>query len=273
MKKLALIIGLAGVIHSLSAQTTSPSSRKTFFSDLRLELPMLETKAGFTINDKSLLSLPYGMNDLLYPTKPYYSFVWTSFRWIAVYYKDKFGLEFYSDDFSTSLNPDKFNNNLKNRFPGYYFSPGWILSDFEFGGQAIGISYRMHWKGLILEPKFLIGNESLRNDSSLYSAYLKQMGSNQFVEYNIGRFETTPHQRSYQGRFLIGKRWEKRNKPTGYEIGCQFEYIYSPYTARMDITQRSYGQPVIEDQLTIKTSARVVNAGLYFKIYPHRWIY
>jgi len=265
MKKLLLIIGLMGCLQTLSAQS--------FFHSLRLELPEAETKVGIPIKDKSLLNLPYGMNGFLYPAQPQFSFLWTSFRWIALFYKDKFGLEFYSDGFYTSTSPDKFNRYLADRNPDYYLKSGYLISNLEFGGQALGIAYRLHWRSFILEPKFLLGFESLRNDSTLFNAYLKEKGSNQFLQYFIGRQELTPHQHSYQGRLLIGKRWKPHTNPTEYEIGCQLEYIYSPYTEQWTITQRSFDQPPVQNQLTVRTSARLVNIGAYFKVYLHRWVY
>lgn len=272
MEKLLLIIGLAVLADTLAAQPHALTRKKPFFNDFHLEFPMFETKTAITIKDKSLRNQPYGINDLFSHPTPYTSVIWTSFRWIALYYKDRFGLEFYSDGYSNQWDLTKFGDYLQKRYPGYYFRGGSIVSDFEFGGQAIGLAYRMHWKGLTIEPKFLLGFESFKDDSTWYStAYFKQPGSNHFVEYSMGRYEITRHQKSYQGRLLIGKKWKNKNGPAEYEIGAQFEYIYSPYTMQLQINERPYGQPPNNNQLIINTRASIVNLGIYGKIYPHWW--
>ncbi|MBS1661890.1 MAG: hypothetical protein JST68_12660 [Bacteroidetes bacterium] len=274
MKKLLLLfITLAGLRTRAQdpwAKTYTPE-KKPVFSRFHLELPMLETKVGLSATDKSLQNLPYGMGNIFSHTTPYTSFMWTSVRWFALYYKDCIGLEFYSDSYTNHYDPSRFSSYLQSRYPGYYLSPGWLVSDFEFGGHAFGLAYRTHWKSFVLQTKFLLGFESFNNDSIWYQAYFKQPGSNQFVEYGIGRYNLTPHQQNYQGRLLIGKRWQHKTEATEYEVGAQFEYIYSPYTMQLLSFDHPYGQPPIDNQVTARTSVRVINLGLYATLYPHWW--
>ena len=247
-----------------------------FHHHFHLELPMLEINYSIPGRNKNLLDLPYGMDKFMYPAQnsgapflPNYSF-----RWIAIFYKDKIGIELYSDGFGAPVNMNGFNHYMTAQFPGYYFNTDPSAGNvYNFVGQSLGIAYRIHWRSFILEPKFLLGFESLEGDSSYYYAYLKQQGSNQFTQYSIIQSKTPHRQHSYHGRLLAGHRFHLGKKPTEFELGTQWEYIYSPYSLQVDILQQPYGQPQIDHHLDVKETWRQFNVGVYFKVYLHKWIY
>ena len=86
---------------------------------------MLEISYNMPASNKALLNLPYGMDKFMYPVRPGVSPVSNNYsvRWIAIFYKDKIGIELYSDGFGSSVNMSDFSRYMTAQFPGYYVNP------------------------------------------------------------------------------------------------------------------------------------------------------
>ena len=278
MKKTLLLLFLIIVLQPCDAQSPVDSPRvehrsgwQVFLDNFRLRFPTIEVNYAIPVKNKSLLGLPYGMDKFMYHTKPAIA-SWSlsnesySFRLLALYYKDRVGVEWYTDAFGGSLNLDDYNAWLVQQFPGYTIRTfPYFGSSLLFSGQRVGIAYKMHLKSFIIEPKAQWGFEALSLAPENY--LFRQNGSNQFTEYQVARRQTNNNAYSYRGQIFFAKRFFSKKSTRIYEAGIKGEYIYAPYALQFTLTQKPYGMPVQVHQFDWKGSFTEWGFGVYGAFY------
>jgi hypothetical protein len=240
---------------------------------LQVELPQLEFKYSIPVKEKGIGNLPYGMNQYLGSTQPGISAVVLNYtiRPISLFYKDKIGLSFYYNGFGANLDLDGYNRYMTDKYSSKYnYVPMLSLTSLAFYGPAIGIAYRFHYRSYILEPNFIFGFEHLDDGMLDFEEPMRQYGSNQFVDYNLGISKSSPLQHSFRPRVAVGRRFHFKKISTVFEFGLVADYIYSPYAYNITLSQMSYGSLPTVEQLTVRTVYRQYNFGFYLKANLHR---
>ncbi len=256
------------------AASDSPTLQKAaWYDNFRFRFPEFIYDRVFPFRIPSFSTLPYGMNQYMYPTKPEAGFFAPftnnfSFRWLGLFYKDRIGLEVYSGGYGASVDMRGFNNYLQAKFPNHYSSDTLNMesNSYTFTGPQYGIAYKLHWKGLVLESKFILGFETMQSNGGAW--IFKEMGSNQFTEYQVTERDSTRHQSSYHFQLRMAKRFRLGAHPTWYEIGLKTEYIESsPNVLLLHISEKPYGQPETDEDLQLRTRFRSFTVGLFFTVY------
>jgi hypothetical protein len=159
---------------------------------------------------------------------------------------------------------------LEGKFPGYYNTSNYYRSGSQqFSGLQYGLAYKHHWKGLVIEPKFILGFEKLQ--SGLGNTWLfKEMGSNQFTEYEVNYWDSSRNNRSYHFQLRLAKRFKTSGKenPVWLEFGLKTEYLFAAQRQLfLQVTEKPYGKPTITDSYLLPMRYRSFAVGLFFTVY------
>jgi hypothetical protein len=261
-------------VQILNAQSDSAVVKKNKWSDnFRFRFPEFICDGVFPFRIHSFSTLPYPMNLYMYPTKAEPGFFAPfsnnfSFRWIGFFYKDRIGLEVYTGGYGAYVDTRGFNNYLQAKFPNYYNSDTLNpqTNKYTFTGPQYGIAYKLHWKGLVVESKFIMGFETMESNGNGW--LFKQMGSNQFTEYSITERDSTRHQYSYHFQLRMAKRFQVRPKDPWFEIGLKTEYIESsPNVLLLHVSEQPYGQPETANDFLLHARWRSFTVGLFLTVY------
>jgi hypothetical protein len=240
---------------------------------LQVELPQLELKYSVPVKEKGISTLAYGMNQFFRSPESGISAVALNFtfRPISFFYKDKIGLAFYYNGFGSYLGVNDFNRYMVAKYGSKYdYLPNTDFNTLAFYGPAIGIAYRLHYGSYIIEPNFIFGFEHLDGGNLDFEEVMKQYGSNQFVDYQLGVSNASPAQHSYRPRLSVGRRYHFKKISTVFEFDLVVDYIYSPYAYNLTISQISYGYLPTVEQLAVRSVYRQYNFGVYLKANLHR---
>lgn len=278
MKKLFISVLFAVSLVEARAQLDSiirpaTAQDQRYVHALQLELPQLELKYSIPIKEKGIGNLPFGMNQYFGSPNPGISAIGLNytFRPLSLFYKDKIGLSFYYNGFGAYLDGSGFNRYMAAKYSSQYnYTPYAYFTTLMFYGPAIGIAYRLHYGSYVIEPNLIFGFERFDEGTLDLGAGMRQYGSNQFVDYELGVTNATPFQHSFRGRLQLGRRYHVKKSFTVFELGLVADYIYSPHAYNITITQTSYGYLPTVERLVVKTVYRQVNFGLYLKAYLHR---
>lgn len=137
-----------------------------WYEALRFRAPELIVDRYFPFKNRAFAGLPNPMDLYMYPVTGEYGnngFTnYHSFRLIGLFYKDRIGVELYTGGFGARVKEQAFNDYLAAKFPnGYNNMSNYHRHDYVFSGWQYGLAYKHHWKGLILEPKFILGFEKM----------------------------------------------------------------------------------------------------------------
>jgi len=280
LKILLLILCLPAAAPHSHAQTKEDSTikRHGFLDVFSIGLPIVNA-FNYTqpIKSKKLLSQPYGLNTLLYDQQPSFGVIFPfsiagSFRILSLCYKEKIGLELYYSSYGAYVDSKGMSDYLAAyfaaKYPNHYFHRlDQLYSIYSFQGAMWGLTYKMHYKKWIAEPKFLLGFESA--SPGFPPVYiLKEMGGNQFINYTITEDFITKHQNSYHFQMNFARRF-RFNKRSNFkhEIGINSEFMFAPYTAKFTLTEQAYGMAPVSHFVTFNDVFKTYSFGLFYAIY------
>ncbi len=250
---------------------SKPKSR--FFNNFTIGLPMSGINYCNPLKEKALGNLPesykwymcnakntVGAIPLLYTNY--------SIRFFGLFYKDKIGMEFYWNGFGANIDNDHFSKYLEARYPGYYISANQEevnkIADYKraFSGPEIVAGYLCHIHTFIISPKLGLGFESQKINMDHSLTMLKDVNSNQFIEYSIDQsLVKKSFQHSYHAQLSISRRFGKGVfKP---EAGIKLEYIYAPYDMQVRITEQPFSQPATITEFQFHSAFQMIKMGIF----------
>jgi hypothetical protein len=265
-------------VQFISGQTAAPDStvHKTYwYHAIRLRFPEFILDYVHPYRERSFAGLPNGLDKFMYPTHNeggYFAPFGDNyrFRWIGLFYKDRIGLEMYTGGYGANVDINPYEEYLKAKFSGYYKKDYYYSSGRQqFAGIQYGLAYKHHWKGLVIEPKFILGFEKLRSDNAS-TWFFKEMGSNQFTEYEVKYWDSSHNNRSYHFQLRLAKRFKTSGKeyPVWLEFGLKTEYIMAARKELyLQVTERPYGKPEIVEGVPVPMRYRSIAFGMFFTVY------
>lgn len=275
MKKILLLLLSAGCTipgNAQSVKDTAKQQRHTIFRNFSIGLPVLYSGYGLSAQSNKTGNLPGGMNfylkevrstsEALLPVTPNYSF-----RVLALYFKDKIGLELSYAGYGAYTRRDAYNGYLADRYAGYYMNEhNGKEGVYSFNGWRYGLMYKFHYRGLIIEPKLMVGFEKGPASGHTDQWYFKEMGSNQFTDLEI---KTTYPERksSYHAQLNIAKQYGLKYGKVRGETGLYTAYLYAPYRFSISIKEAPYGHPETVTKVDFEDVFRQFRFGLYTIFY------
>lgn len=266
-------------VHRVNGQVEAvldTSVQKTYwYHNWRLRLPEFIFDRVFVIKDRSLLTFPDAMGQYMYPVNGGFQYMvpstnnW-SLRLIGLFYKDRIGLELYTGGYGGKIDDQAF---LQAKFPNYYGSTAensynayGSENRYYYWGWQYGLAYKQHYKGFVLEPKFILGFEKLRSAVNIWT--LKEKGSNQFMGYEVDTDDSRKRP-SYRLQMGLAKRLRVKNpEPWWFEIGLRTQYTMSAKrNINMHITETPYGKPQTVQDVVLPIRFRSFAVGLFFTVY------
>jgi hypothetical protein len=272
-----LVLLTAQVIKAQSAgEDTSRTGIKThWYNKFQVRLPDIYIERVFPTRNKDFSSLPYGMNQYMYPTKAdigsfgqFGKMNNYSFRILGLYYKERIGLELCASGYGARIEEQPFKDYLQTKFSNYYASDSQIAETnrFSFTGFKIGLAYEMNWKGLLIIPKFFVGFEKLQDSGNTWR--FKEKGSNQFTNYMIKYHENRGPQNSYRIELRLAKRIHLGKGRTFFEAGLKTEYLISgKKQLQLQIVEEAYGKPATKQNLVVSTRYQSFATGVYVNLF------
>ena len=248
-----------------------------WYHAIRLRFPEFILDYVHPFRERSFAGLPNGLDKFFYPVHDGAGFFAPftsnySFRLIGLFYKDRIGLEMYAGGYGAKASINSYEEYLQAKFPGYYNTNDYYYyrsSSLQFSGLQYGLAYKHHWKGLVIEPKFILGFEKWQ--SSWYNKWLfKEMGSNQFTEYEVNYWDSSRNNRSYHFQLRLAKRFKTSGKenPVWLEFGLKTEYVMAPRRELyIQVTEKPYGKPTITDGALVPVRYRNFTVGMFFTVY------
>ena len=267
-----LFIGYAAFAQTKTADSTHHKrfeKLKPFLTKFSIGLPDIHFEYCVPFKKTGNENLPYGMDKYFGVPKSETGFDFPfgnnfNFRIIAIYYKDKLGVEFYYGGFGGIVPMNDFAQYLEKKYPNHYISDDYSImnkgKDYDFKGVQFGITYKIHLKSFIIEPKFKIGFET--QYAYNYEPYVfKEIGTNNFTEYQIEeRVTTRKPEHSYHAQLNVGKRitlFKRAKRPFTFEAGIKGEYIYAPYSLNVKVNEHTYGMPIVSNQFDITNAYKM----------------
>jgi hypothetical protein len=270
-----LLLNVRCVNGQVQAVPDTTVQKTHWYHAIRLRFPEFIFDRVFVIKDHSLVNFPDAMGLYMYPVKGGFQYIvpatnnW-NFRLIGLFYKDRIGLELYTGGYGGKTDYQPF---LQAKFPNYYGSkednvnnPYDSENRYYYWGWQYGLAYKHHWKGFVLEPKFILGLEKLR--SATNSWIMKEKGSNQFTEYEVFT-EDSRKRASYRLQMRLAKRFYiKSENPWWVELGVKTEYAMAAKSnINMHVVETPYGKPPIEQDVVVPIHYRSFAVGLFFTVY------
>jgi hypothetical protein len=251
------------------------SKLKSMFRNINLGLPLIFVDYAIPLKSSANSSFSDGMNYYFASSKSSFSCTVPFFsdnyscRLFALYYKYKPGIEFYWSGFGGRINMDDFINYLTKKYPNHYITnSNYINNSYSFDGAGIGLTYKMHYKKYIIEPKIILGFETQNIYSSSFT--FKEIGSNQFTTYKIEKHVENNFQHSFHFLLHLARQfilYKSKPKPVFLETGIKAEYLYAPYTINIKVKEQTYGNPESVNEFTAKTNFSMISFGIFATIY------
>lgn len=280
MKHVFAILLVLLTVQAINAQSTGENSAQTgikthWYNKFQFRIPEFYIERVFPTRNKDLLSSPYGIGEYMYPTKTeigsfgqFNRLSNFSFRMVALYYKERIGLEFCASGYGACIAEQPFKDYLQTKFSNYYTIDSQNIQNntFSFTGFKIGLAYETKWKGLLIFPKFFVGFEKLQDSGNTWR--FKEKGSNQFTNYTIKYHDNSGPQKSYRMELRVAKRIHLGKGRTFLEVGLKAEYLVSnKKKLQFHIVEEPYGKPATFQNLTINTRYHSFGAGVYTALF------
>ena len=268
------LLNVQRVNGQVQAVLDTPVQKTHWYHNIRLRIPEFILDYVHPYRESSFAGLPNGLDKFMYPFHDGAGFFapFSSnyrFRLIGLFYKDRIGLEMYTGGYGADVDIKPFEDYLQARFPNHYNINNYYRSGRrQFSGLQYGLAYKHHWKGLVIEPKFILGFERFQGDESKW--VFKEMGSNQFTEYEINYWDSTRNNRSYHFQLRLAKRFKTWGKeyPVWLEFGLKTEYLFTAQRQLyIQATEKSYGKPAIVDGYLLPMRYRSFAFGMFFTVY------
>lgn len=202
---------------------------------LNISFTWFELGASIPLKENKLRNLPYGMNTYLYNPKGSFA---GGFFGIGLYYKNHWGIStvFCFQDYSV---PDTdFKNYISSQYPAHFLSSAVQGHTYTLYNINYRLSYRFHKSRFIFEPQFQLGI----NDCDDFPTHfvLKQLGSNNFTEYEIKKENTRKNLFSYHAAIVSRWRISKPDWKWNIEPGIRLEFMIIPTNFNYTITSTPY---------------------------------
>lgn len=212
-------------------------------------------------------SLPGPIHAFIHKKKPN---VHTNVLRLGLLYKSKYGIEaFYNFSMGLEYRDSGIENYLTQSYPAYEkpkTSPASYPNySASWKGWQAAVFYRIRLKQhLYLEPKFQVGFETYRQGDAAY--YLKEKGSNQFIEYFIN--VESPKKLTPSFHYILNTSWllNPNSQNIKFELGLKAEYLMMNVNLDYTITQSPYGMPDQIEQHHVWQPVSGLILALYMKM-------
>lgn len=238
---------------------------KKALRNFNLGIALIEIGKTVSLKQKRIETLNYSLDKFMANIKGNVS---VNFIGLSLYYKDKIGVEALVSNTSTVSDGVDFKNYLSDKYPGY-FIPDWISSYSSTNtSAALRMCYRKHFHHFFIEPKFQVMFNSFDNNYNSFK--LKEMGTNQYVEYSITD-EFHGAKNSYHLICNIAKRFDPFKDIAKVELGLMGEFMIAPIHQSVTVTEAPYGQVGTTNTETFKLYNPSFNFALTLKVFlEHR---
>ncbi len=245
--------------HPRFADTALPVAR---FHKVNFSFNWFEMGPCFPFKEKKLRDLPNGMNYYLYSPKVSFS---GNFFGIGIYYKDRWGLSAIGTFSDFSVDDADFRNYITTQYPGHYIPYGAQAHIYSLNGIDYRLSCRFHKGHLIFEPQFQFGINDCQDFHTHF--VLKEMGSNQFIEYDIKEENTKKLLLSYRAALMIHWCFNKPDRPWNVEPGLRFDLVVVPTNFHYTISSTPYNAPATVYEMDVKRLRPALNITLFMSIF------
>jgi hypothetical protein len=260
---LSLCLGFTTLI-SPAQENSNPRKENEIsggYHKLNFSFTFLEIGASIPFKEDKLRALPYGMNTYLYSPK---GGIAGNLYGVGLYYKNHWGISaiLLLQDYSV---PDvDFNNYISSKYPGYFSSSAGHAHFYQLYGINYRLSYRFQKGRFVFEPQFQLGI----NDCNDYDSHfvLKEVGSNNFVEYDIKSENTRRNLFSYHAAIVVRKCFTKPDRKWITEPNIRFDFFVIPTNFNYTITSTPYNMPATIHNVNVKQMrpTLIITAGMSF---------
>lgn len=245
------------------SQTTGTKTR-----DLTVTFCPLELGGFIPLKNSKDNSLPASVYAFTHQKKP--NIHANAFR-LGLIYKAKYGIEvFYNFQMGVAYKSSDIEDYLSQSYPNYQspkksrnVNPAYT-ADWKGWQAAVFYRIRLH-RRIYLEPKFQVGFETYSQGNAAY--YLKEKGSNQFIEYfaNVDRQNV----KAPSFHYILNTSWimNPNAEKVKFELGLKAEYLVMNVNLDYTITQSPYGLPEKTEQYKVKQYTNGLILALYMKMH------
>lgn len=189
---------------------------------------------------------------------------------IGLLYKNKFGFEsFYNFSSGLEYTDSYLKDYLSTIYPNYESPKNMDYthsSEFmKWKGWQAAIYYRIKIKNFYIDPKFQIGIETISQRGTSY--YLKEKGSNHFVNYYLNSESLRKYTPSYHYIINFSRRMNPNSTKLILDVGFKFEFEVLNLRMRYTIIESQYGFPTKYTDYNSNQALKVFIIGTYFKLF------
>lgn len=186
-----------------------------------------------------------------------------NFLKLGIVHKKVLGAEaYYNFGTYSYFKNDKLQNYLTDNFPGYSAGhPDW--ADVKWKGYNVAAFYDLKSShNICVTPKVQLGVNSYHQDN--VSTYVKEYGSNQFIEYSI--LNTDRKNYFYSAHFILNVAYEF-NTPVDVvktRIGLKGEYMHMNLPLRYEIVESGYNKPTVSKAFDVTQKINAFSVCVFF---------
>ena len=214
---------------------TKPAEKQRMFN---FSFTWFEAGASIPLQENRLQNLPYGMSSYLAGPEVGSSF---GFWGLGLYYKNHWGFStiFTLQDYHV---PDAaFRNYITSQYPGYFLSNAVQGHIYAVNNINFRLSYRFQTGKFAFEPQFQMGINDCKDFDNHF--VLKEIGSNQFIEYDIKKENKKKNLLSYHLALKTAWCYTKPTANWNVEPGIRLDFMIIPTDFRYTITTTPYNKP------------------------------
>jgi hypothetical protein len=188
---------------------------------------------------------------------------------LGLIYKSKYGIEaFYNFSMGFQYESSGIEDYLARSYPNYespkisrIVNPNY---NADWKGWQAALFYRIRLGRFYIEPKFQLGFEKYSQGNAAY--YLKEKGSNQFIEYFINVDKQNVMTPSFH--YILNTSWmlNPTSEKIKFELGLKVEYLVMNVNLNYTVTRSSYGLPDNLERYKVKQHTNALILALYMKM-------
>lgn len=266
MKKIFSLLLLLIATHASAGISPKDSTKKSFFHHLSFSTVVCEAGPFFPVKEKKIRSLPFGMNSYLYNVQS----GGTSYGFFAagVYYDDRFGVEILYRRSSFEVDGAEFSKYLSSKYPEHYVKTYWGVNEVV-EGLAYRLCYKFHFRYFQVEPQLQFGINNLYTYDE--SFFLKEKGSNNFIEYSIRKVNQKKNIVDYHLIVDILKRLHLKGVDVfNFELGIKTELMMMPTSYNYILTESPYGGTPTVNEVQVKQNHLAYGVEAVIRFYFKR---
>ena len=259
-----LFFTLFVLANNLQAQTKDTISQKR--KTITITLTPVEIGFAIPIKDKKNDALPEPIN--VFANRKNTAINFNLLR-LGILVKERYGIEaFYNFYTNQNYTHDVFANYISNTHPNYE-KPVSVNRNYyntsTWKGWEFALYYRIKIKKIYIEPKFQIGFEKFTQGNFEY--YMKEKGSNQFIEYSLTSQNTKKYTPSYHYIVNVSRRLTPSSKKLKFELGLKFEYSVMNVNLIYNSSETPYGQPEKKAEYNVKQSVNAFTIAIFGRLF------